>query len=1160
MSYPESENLCYICFVSEEPDLIHCDKCNVPIHKSCIELFNLEKGGTLKKVKLEKSIYSRIRKFEQLENPLYKEWFTGWLCDRCHEGGSDKIFCDFCHLRDGFLVKVKFNQQEKKKGRKSLKKEIENKWAHLNCVLKIYGQVPTKDPQDKCYMLERDELADAPECKRCGSPFKMDVKCKSCDKFYAHNLCINEEKMQLKICNACDKVDDVQETLDSNSSGIYMQKFMQGLVDSEKYNDFCLNKEKNPPKEQSARLSGRKKTEESKKMQGEEKEEVKLSDHFLRYNDKNELIYAFPFATKDLYFKNENPIETSKNVQENLETQIDATLSKIEGDNLLSSQNEPLLEVGNNFEPPLVLGEIEVENSGEKLSDLQNNLKMEEIMTITDQREIDLNQIKSNEEDFKTEIKNEDVTSNSQKPKKKIFNIIRTKVKYEPKKGLDLFAKKVEDWHYISSIQILKELQKIYMDNIIGKEEIEKIRLTKKWYELLEDLQDKATSSCLKTYDEKMAKEIADKFSLYAKYRVQCDTWPLIPQTYRKYEEVEDYKPGVDTESFRAEINKTLRSKKTHKCPLNCKCSNLETLGPYLVDKMTWETCCPGRAQLMECDENCGCDLSVCKNRSISTGQRKKLTKDLKETFCWGIDYATHNNILLVLPEYKEIDKNDFIETKLLRAVHLTNTPWDMTAVCKQIIKESKSGNKMFTKIDRKLAKMLVKAIKFVNNFDTSAFRLHTKGYGVVCINEEGIAANDMIAEYFGEIYTPWRWFEKQDLIKKYCKEKDKKDELPDFYNIMLEKHKDDPDGYDILIIDPINKGNYSSRLSHSCDPNCGTVTTVANGKYGVAMYSLKDISYGEELTFDYYSVTENEKEYKQAICLCGSRNCKIHYLNLLSWKNQNSYLERNLTFIEENHLICLAGTEPLTSDDNQLLEHYSARGSMLDGCPTWLKKWTALILRFIEEEKQEYVNFTLPKRKQEIEFQNQRRPLDHETLMNLKKHLHLEKLSLESDRIQNLTITINKVKHVLNLIKDKYGKSAALLRSQNKPFINIIPRIKQKSKKLEVKVEEPLVISKLPKDDNLPRASFASVENPPAESSYFPPEEFFDLNFKMPENITQEIMEEEDSEIGENSQIDDVIKFEENSEYYLPHLEELLAAPLKKVELSQVLNFFLIY
>jgi hypothetical protein len=31
----------------------------------------------------------------------------------------------------------------------------------------------------------------------------------------------------------------------------------------------------------------------------------------------------------------------------------------------------------------------------------------------------------------------------------------------------------------------------------------------------------------------------------------------------------------------------------------------------------------------------------------------------------------------------------------------------------------------------------------------------------------------------------------------------------------------DDPSGYNILIVDPILFGNFSSRLSHSCTPNC---------------------------------------------------------------------------------------------------------------------------------------------------------------------------------------------------------------------------------------------------------------------------------------------------------------------------------------------------
>jgi len=87
----------------------------------------------------------------------------------------------------------------------------------------------------------------------------------------------------------------------------------------------------------------------------------------------------------------------------------------------------------------------------------------------------------------------------------------------------------------------------------------------------------------------------------------------------------------------------------------------------------------------MECDESCGCDLTVCKNRPISSNiglyifkeyiqghKIKILNKDIKETFCWGIDYATHFITAMVLPEIEGIDKHSFIEKKLLKAVHLS--------------------------------------------------------------------------------------------------------------------------------------------------------------------------------------------------------------------------------------------------------------------------------------------------------------------------------------------------------------------------------------------------------------------------------------------------------------------------------------------------------
>jgi SET domain-containing protein len=110
----------------------------------------------------------------------------------------------------------------------------------------------------------------------------------------------------------------------------------------------------------------------------------------------------------------------------------------------------------------------------------------------------------------------------------------------------------------------------------------------------------------------------------------------------------------------------------------------------------------------------------------------------------------------------------------------------------------------------------------------------------------------------------------------------------------MLEKVAPDPDGYDILFVDPTYKGNYSSRFSHSCVPNCGTVTMVANNKYTIGMFAIKDISFGEELTFDYCSFTESEKEYKNSLCLCGNFHCKGNYLGY-----SRKQIQRKCSFIQ---------------------------------------------------------------------------------------------------------------------------------------------------------------------------------------------------------------------------------------------------------------------
>jgi hypothetical protein len=56
-------------------------------------------------------------------------------------------------------------------------------------------------------------------------------------------------------------------------------------------------------------------------------------------------------------------------------------------------------------------------------------------------------------------------------------------------------------------------------------------------------------------------------------------------------------------------------------------------------------------------------------------------------------------------------------------------------------------------------------------------------------------------------------------------------------------------------------------------------IVVSCGGKLTVALYTIRDVAPGEELTFDYSSVTESEDEFKQAFCMCSTRHCRGSYL-----------------------------------------------------------------------------------------------------------------------------------------------------------------------------------------------------------------------------------------------------------------------------------------
>lgn len=128
-------------------------------------------------------------------------------------------------------------------------------------------------------------------------------------------------------------------------------------------------------------------------------------------------------------------------------------------------------------------------------------------------------------------------------------------------------------------------------------------------------------------------------------------------------------------------------------------------------------------------------------------------------------------------------------------------------------------------------------------------FKIHPKGTGVVCTAPEGLPPHVVICPYYGtntmtlrmysciilrsvvlyqcsysiadiryrynyitgiyilgEVYPPYRWCEKNDVVEQAQKKFNLKPTLPDFYNILLERPRQDPNGYGKQSVDDVRR------------------------------------------------------------------------------------------------------------------------------------------------------------------------------------------------------------------------------------------------------------------------------------------------------------------------------------------------------------------
>uniref|UniRef100_A0A0K0G138 Probable histone-lysine N-methyltransferase lin-59 (inferred by orthology to a C. elegans protein) n=1 Tax=Strongyloides venezuelensis TaxID=75913 RepID=A0A0K0G138_STRVS len=125
-------------------------------------------------------------------------------------------------------------------------------------------------------------------------------------------------------------------------------------------------------------------------------------------------------------------------------------------------------------------------------------------------------------------------------------------------------------------------------------------------------------------------------------------------------------------------------------------------------------------------------------------------------------------------------------------------------------------------------------------------YKTENKGFGLR--THVDIEENEYVLEFTGEIITTNNYKERK----------------VQGYGLQLQPG---------FVIDGGGKGSLARFLNHSCDPNCKIEKWNVNGSYRFAIFSIKKILIGEELTIDYSDYWIKRKE--DTICRCESKKCK---------------------------------------------------------------------------------------------------------------------------------------------------------------------------------------------------------------------------------------------------------------------------------------------
>ncbi|CAM9759165.1 unnamed protein product, partial [Hapterophycus canaliculatus] len=137
-------------------------------------------------------------------------------------------------------------------------------------------------------------------------------------------------------------------------------------------------------------------------------------------------------------------------------------------------------------------------------------------------------------------------------------------------------------------------------------------------------------------------------------------------------------------------------------------------------------------------------------------------------------------------------------------------------------------------------------------NAKVEVFKADGKGMGLRLL--EPVAKGQFIAEYVGEIIT------RKELNKRMISSAGTRK----LYMMQLG---------DNTYLDAKRKGGIARFVNHSCNPTCRLEQWTAMGLPRCAVFSLRGMEAGEELSFDYQWESHHLRQNTK--CLCGSPQCR---------------------------------------------------------------------------------------------------------------------------------------------------------------------------------------------------------------------------------------------------------------------------------------------